>query len=92
MLNSRGSLVLGTLMLMILLQVRTEYSSSTLPPVAPPGFVAVTGPHGVTILVGPLQSAPNGGYRREVIVPGRPPFMINTDAGVTPQDIADIYG
>ena len=92
MLNARESLVLGMLVLMFLLQVRTGYAGSVLPPVVPPGFVAVTGPHGVTILVGPLQPGPNGVYEREVIVPGRPPFIINTEPGVTPQDIADIYG
>ena len=83
---------MGTAVLLILLQIRMGYASYTLPPVAPPGFVAVTGPHGVTILVGPLKLGPNGGYEREVIVPGRPPFMINTEPGVTPQDIANIYG
>ncbi|HXX73417.1 MAG TPA: hypothetical protein VEI80_06945 [Candidatus Acidoferrales bacterium] len=92
MLNARESLVLGMLVLMFLLQVRMGYAGSVLPPVVPPGFVAVIGPHGVTILVGPLQPGPNGGYEREVIVPGRPPFMVNTESGVTPQDIADIYG
>jgi len=44
------------------------------------------------VLVGPLQISPTGGYEREVILPGQAPFMISTEPGVTPQEIADIYG
>jgi len=75
----------------LLLQVRLG-SSSVPPLVVPPGFVEVTGPHGVTVLVGPLLVTPTGGYEREVIIPGRPPFYVSTEPDVTPQDIANIYG
>jgi hypothetical protein len=90
--NLRRALVFGTAVLILLLQLRPGYSVTSPPVLIPPGFVAVTGPHGVTVLVGPLLVSPTGGYEREVIVPGKPPFMISTEPGVTPQDIADIYG
>ena len=99
MLKPHRTLVLGTVVLMFLLQIRLGYSTAAYPswytlppPVVPPGFVAVTGPHGITVLVGPLQASPTGGYEREVIVPGQPPFMVSTEPGVTPQDIANTYG
>jgi len=84
-------LVLGTVVLIILLQIRVGHASAPAP-VVPAGFVKVTGPHGITVLVGPLQPSPTGGYEREVILPGQPPFMVSTEPGVTPQDIANIYG
>jgi hypothetical protein len=84
---------------MFLFQIRLGHtvaaSTSMYPiphPVLPPGFVEVTGPHGITVLVGPLEVTPTGGYEREIILPGQPPFIINTEPGVTPQDIADVYG
>lgn len=85
------TLILGTVVLIILLQIRLAYAPTS-HAVVPGGFVAVTGPHGVTVLVGPLLVSPTGGYEREVILPGRPPFYVNTEPGVTPQVIADIYG
>ena len=76
MLEARRTLVLGTILLIFLLQITLGYAIA--PPVIPPGFVVVTGPHGITVLVGPLQATPTGGYEREVIIPGKPPFMIST--------------
>ena len=90
MLKARSTLILATIVLIFLLQVRAGYTVTN--PVIPPGFVAVTGPHGITVLVGPLRASPFGGYEREVIVPGRPPFMVNTEPGVTPREIANVYG
>jgi len=84
------ALALGTIVLAFLLQVRLGYAMAPLP-VVPPGF-EVTGPHGITVLVGFLRASPTGGYEREVILPGRTAFMVSTEPGVTPQDIADIYG
>jgi hypothetical protein len=77
---------------MFLLQVRLGIATSPSPPVTPPGFVEVTGPRGIPVLVGPLLVSPSGGYEREVILPGRPPFYVSTEPDVTPQDIANIYG
>jgi len=85
------TILLGTVILALLLRSNVAYAL-TQPPVVPAGFVALTGPHGITVLVGPLRVTSTGGYEREVIIPGEPPFMINTEPGVTPQDIADIYG
>ena len=62
------------------------------PRVILPTFVEVQGPHGIIVLVGPLQVSPTGVYEREVILPGQPPFMVSTEPGVTPQEIADVYG
>ena len=93
MLEAHRTLVLGTTVLLIfLLQMRFGYATAMLPSPLPPGFVEVTGPHGITVLVGPLQASPNGGYEREVIIPGRTAFMVSTEPGVTPQDIANVYG
>lgn len=89
MLNLLRAVALTTVVL-ALLPITSAYA--LMPPATPPGFVAVTGPHGITILVGPLQASPTGGYEREVIIPGKPPFMVSTEPGVTPQEIADIYG
>ena len=93
MVKVRRSLALGTVVfvLMFLLQVRLGYTA-VLPPEIPAGFVEATGPHGVIVLVGPLRTSPTGGYEREVILPGQPPFMVSTEPGVTPQDIANVYG
>jgi len=85
-----STLVLGTVVLIFLLQIRLGYTAAI--PELPPGFVAVKGPHGITVLVGPLQVSPTGGYEREVILPGQPPFMVSTEPGVTPQEIANTYG
>ena len=85
------AVLLCAVALMFLVEVRVGYSLAP-PATIPPGFVEVTGPRGITVLVGPLQSSPNGGYEREVILPGKPPFMVSTEPGVTPQEIADIYG
>jgi hypothetical protein len=85
------ALVWGTIVLTFLLQVSLAYATAPLP-VMPPGFVEVTGPHGIAVLVGPLLASPTGGYEREVILPGKPPFYVSTEPGVTPQEIADIYG
>ena len=87
----RGSLVVASVVLIFLLQIRPGYTAAPPSPI-PPGFVEVTGPHGVNVLVGPLHISASGVYEREVIVPGRPPFVISTEPGVTPQEIADIYG
>ena len=95
MLKPHRALVLGIMLLVFLLQMRLGYAGVPLPPpqpVIPSGFVEVTGPHGITVLVGPLLVSPSGGYEREVILPGQPPFMVSTDPGVTPQDIANFYG
>jgi len=85
------------MVLTVVLQVRLVYAAAQPPivpivPTVPQGFVSVTGPHGITVLVGPLLVSPTGGYEREVIIPNRPPFYVNTDPGVTPQEIANIYG
>jgi len=91
--NLHRTLVFGTLVFILVLLIQTEPGYSAVwPPVIPTGFVEVTGPHGVIVLVGPLRASPTGGYEREVILPGRPPFMVSTEPGVTPQDIANIYG
>ena len=99
LLTQNRALVLGTVVLMFLLQFRLSYAISAYPslypvppPALPPGFVEVIGPHGIPVLVGPLQASPTGGYEREVIIPGQPPFMVSTEPGVTPQDIAGVYG
>ncbi|MGA3108257.1 MAG: hypothetical protein ABSD99_02200 [Candidatus Bathyarchaeia archaeon] len=91
MLKQRRTLVLVTIVLIFLVQIRLGYSTVPLPPI-PPGFVEVTGPHGIIVLIGPLIRSSTGVYEREVILPGQPPFMVSTDPGVTPQEIADIYG
>ena len=91
MLRPHRTLVLGTIVLLLLLQIRLGYASVPLPQI-PPGFVEVTGPRGITVLIGPLLRSPTGGYEREVILPGQPPFMVSTEPGVTPQEIAYIYG
>lgn len=91
MVNLHRTLALGTVVLIFLLQIRTGYSIPPRP-VTPPGFVGVMGPHGIIVLVGPLLVSPTGGYEREVIIPGHPPFYVSTEPGVTPQDIANIYG
>ena len=91
MLKPHRTLVLGTLVLLFLLQIRLGYSTVPLPPI-PPGFVEVTGSHGIIVLIGPLIRSSTGVYEREVILPGQPPFMVSTDPGITPQQIADIYG
>ena len=91
MLKSCRISIFAVIVLMILLQLRVGYASAPTP-AEPAGFVEVTGPNGITVFVGPLQTSPTGGYEREVIIPGRPPFMVSTEPGVTPQDIANIYG
>jgi len=91
MLRPHRTLVLGTIVLLFLLQIRLGYASVPLPQI-PPGFVEVTGPRGITVLIGPLLRSPTGGYEREVILPGQLPFMVSTEPGVTPQEIAYIYG
>jgi len=91
MLRPHRTLVFGTIVLLFLLQIRLGYASVPLPQI-PPGFVEVTGPRGITVLIGPLPRSPTGGYEREVILPGQPPFMVSTEPGVTPQEIAYIYG
>ena len=91
MLRPHRTLVLGTIVLLLLLQIRLGYASVPLPQI-PPGFVEVTGPRGITVLIGPLLRSPTGGYEREVILPGQLPFMVSTEPGVTPQEIAYIYG
>ena len=90
MLKPRSSLLLGAIVLILLLQIRLGYAKPILE--LPPGFVELRGSHGITVLVGPLQVTPTGGYEREVILPGKPPFMVSTEPGVTPQEIADVYG
>ena len=94
MLKPHRTLVLGTMVLIFLLQIRLGYAAAPPPPqpLIPPGFVEVTGPHGITLLVGLLIRSPTGGYEREVILPGQPPFIVSTEPGVTPQEIADVYG
>ena len=86
------SLVLVTIILLVALQIRLGNAAVPIPPTTPPGFVAVTGPHGITVLIGPLVSTPNGGYEREVILPGQASFMVSTEPGVTLQEIANTYG
>ena len=90
MLEARRTLVVGTIVLIVLFQTRLGYTKTT--PELPPGFVQVMGPHGITVLVGPLEVSPSGGYERAVYLPGQPPFMVSTEPGVTPQEIANTYG
>ena len=90
MLKLHRALALGTLVIILLLQIRLGYAKAN--PEIPVGFVALTGPHGVTVLVGPLEASQVGGYEREVILPGQAPFWVSTEPGVTPQEIASIYG
>jgi len=85
------SLVLATIVLIVSLQTRLGNATVPISP-TPPGFVAVTGPHGITVLIGPLGRTPTGGYQREVILPGQTAFMVSTEPGVTPQEIANTYG
>jgi len=93
MLDTRRTLVLGTIMLAALLQIRIGYAMVPIPVrQLPVGFVEATGLHGTTVLVGPLHVSSTGGFEREVIVHGQSPFMVSTEAGVTPQEIANIYG
>ena len=82
---------LATIVLVVSLQIRLGNATIPIPP-TPTGFVAVTGPHGITVLVGPLGRTSTGGYERMVILPGQAPFMISTEPGVTPQEIANTYG
>jgi hypothetical protein len=82
-------IVLGTVILLILLEIRIGAATQE---VIQPDFVSVTGPHRMTVLVGPLVKTPSGGYEREIIVNGQPPVMVSTEPNVTPQDIANIYG
>jgi len=89
-LKLHSTLIVATIVLIVLLQTRLGYTSAT--PELPPGFVELKGPHGVAVIVGPLQASPTGGYEREVILPGKSPFMVSTEPGVTPQEIADVYG
>jgi len=89
-LNRHSTLILLTLASVALLQITLAYAVTN--PVVPPGFVELTGPHGLSVIIGPLIHLPNGGYEREVIIPGRQPFMVSTEPGVTPQEVADIYG
>lgn len=91
MLKPHRALALGAVVLIFLLQIRLGYSLTPPPPI-PPGFVEVTGPHGVTVLIGPLIRSSTGVYEREVILPSQPPFMVSTEPEITPQQIADIYG
>ena len=91
MLKSHRILVLVAIVLIFLLQIRLGYTAAPFP-LIPSGFVEVTGSHGITVLIGPLRVSPTGGYEREVILPDQPPFMVSTEPGVTPQQIADIYG
>jgi len=81
-------IMLGTILL-ILLEIRIVAATQE---VVPPYFVSVTGPHGINVLIGPLVKTPSGGYEREIIVSGQPPFTISTEPNVTPQEIAIIYG
>jgi len=93
MLDTRRTLVLGTIIVAVLLQIRIGYAMVPLPlRQLPPGFVEATGLHGTTVVVGPLQVSSSGGYEREVIIHGQTPFMVSTEAGVTPQEIANTYG
>ena len=93
MLDTRRTLILGIVMLAALLQIRIGYAMIPIPVRQQPvGFVEATGLHGTTVLVGPLQVSSAGGYEREVIINGQPPFMVSTEAGVTPQEIANTYG
>ena len=93
MLDTRRTLVLGTIIVAVLLQIRIGYAMVPLPlRQLPPGFVEATGLHGTTVVVGPLQVSSSGGYEREVIIHGQSPFMVSTEAGVTPQEIANTYG
>ena len=93
MLKPHRALAIGTLAVLLLLQVRSGYAT-VVPkmPTIPVGFVALTGPRGITVLIGPLEASPYQGYERMVIVPGQPAFWISTEPGVTPQEIADTYG
>ena len=95
-LKPHRALAIGTLAVILLLQVRSGYPTvvPNMPPipVIPAGFVALTGPRGITVLIGPLEASPYQGYERMVIVPGQPAFWVSTEPGVTPQEIADTYG
>jgi len=82
-------IVLGTIILLILFEIRIGAATQE---VIQPDFASVTGPHGITVLVGPLVKTPSSGYDREIIVNGQPPIMISTEPNVTPQEIANIYG
>ncbi len=82
-------IVLGTIILLILFEIRIGAATQE---VIQPDFVSVTGPHQITVLVGPLIRTPSGGYEREIIVNGQPPILISTEPIVTPQEIANIYG
>lgn len=82
-------LLLGTFLLLVLFEIRIGAATQE---VIQPDFVSVTGPHGITVLVGPLIKSPNGGYTREIILPGQAPMLISTEPDVTPQEIAVIYG
>lgn len=81
-------IVLGTIILLILLEIRIGAATQE-------GIelrsVSVTGPHGITVLVGPLIKTASGGYEREIVVNGKP-IMISTEPNVSPQDIANVYG
>jgi len=93
MLDTRRTLILGIIIVAVLVQIRIGYAMVPLPPGQPPvGFVEVTGLQGTTVLVGPLQASSTGGYEREVIIQGQHPFMVSTEATVTPQEIANTYG
>ena len=82
-------IMLGTIILLILLEIRIGAATQE---GIQPDFVSVTGPRGITVLVGPLFQTASGGYEREVVVKGQPPIMISTEPNVTPQDIANVYG
>jgi hypothetical protein len=82
-------IVLSTIILVILFEIRIGAATQE---VIQPEFVSVTGPHGVTVLVGPLIKTPNGGYERVIIVNGQTPMTISTEPNVTPQEIANVYG
>ena len=93
MLDTRRTIVVGAIIVAVLLQIQIGYAMVSLPlRQLPLGFVEATGLHGTTVLVGPLQVSSTGGYEREVIIHGQPPFMVSTEAGVTPQEIANTYG
>ena len=82
-------ILLGTIILLILFEIRIGAATQE---VMQPDFVSVTGPHGITVLVGPLIETPSGVCEREIIVNGQPPIIISTEQNVTPQDVANIYG
>jgi len=82
-------IVLGTIILVILFEIRIGAATQE---VIQPEFVSVTGPHGITVLVGPLIKTASGGYERVIIVNGQAPLTISTEPNVTPQEIANVYG